>query len=249
MLRKLSFLLLPVITGLILWSCTSPTDVAANRKVVQDEQTSLNFEPKVMDLGQQKLNQSHTFEVTLQNTSATQSVDITSLRFKNATQEFTIGGPALPLRLEPMQTLSIPVTFLASQPGTYMDTLLVNSDGLASCPVRAVVPAVDYAIWITDMNFGTCDIGQTKTVTGAIHNEGDDIAIIQSIEIIQPATAVFTFVPISMPIVLSAGESITFTVNAVPLSTGISEATIQMVVNYKGTGEIDDTGSLYIDAQ
>lgn len=249
MLRKLSFLLLPVLTGLMLWSCTSPTDVNANRKVVQDEQPSLNVEPSLVDLGEKQLNQSYTFEVTVRNTSATKSVDIVSLRFQNAKPEFTIGGPALPLRLAPLQTVSIPITFLASKPGTYIDTLLVNSDGLALCPVRVLVPATVYAIWITDLNFGTCAVNQSKTMTGTIHNDGDDIAVIQSISISGPDANVFTLASIAMPLVFNPGESITFSANATPLTTGLKQATMQMVVNYKGTGAVDDTAELTVEAQ
>lgn len=252
MFRKYSLFLLPVVAGILLWSCTSPTDVAANRKVTQDGPTPLQFSPRAIDISMQQAadQQLHDypFKIEIHNTSATQSVDITSLNLKQGNRGFLVPSADLPIHLEPLAATSIPVYLMAQDAGEYIDTLVVNGDNSLSCPLRVVLtPATPYAIWITDVHFGTLSAGQTNTMTCTIHNNGDAAAVLVDMGIGGPHLTVFTLISPSLPVVINPGESLHLSVKASPTTQDPVTATIGCSINYDGTGTVDNVAQLTVN--
>jgi hypothetical protein len=246
MFRRYFLFLLPVITGIFLWSCTSPTDVAANRKIIHNVPISLQFEPEFIDMGlimeiETGLRES-SFEVTIRNTSATQSMNITSFGLKHGDRGFLIPFVYSPGQLNPMKphtSFGIPVFFRARGAGEYIDTLVVNGDPSLSYPLRIVLsPAT---IEMTDVNFGALNIGQTKTMICTVFNRSDAIATIMDLQLHGPDATIFTLTSISLPVTINPGESINVSVTASPSTLNPAMAILSVNASY-------DAGSVYTSA-
>lgn len=250
MVRKL-FLLLPVMAGMALWSCTSPADVPASRIVIE-EPASLQFEPAEITAQTEWHGKplDYSFTVTIRNTSATQSVDITSLDFSQGDQGFVAPTSILPLHLEPLEVATIPLHLFTQAEGVYIDTLIVNNNEAVFCPLQVtVMPEVAYTVFVTEINFGVIDLGQSKEFTAAVHNQGDAEATLTAINIIGPGAALFTVLPVTMPLTIAPGEFFAFTVRCTPMQTGDFAATLKADIQYSGSGSVIDTVPLYGTAE
>ena len=218
----------------------SGTGIAAsflNYSITQGAATSPLVPGQVVALGTTNLGTPVSAVIQFQNTGANPFV-LSAIAVSGAAFSIT-DGPFLPVTLQPQQTNSITVTYNPAVAGPSSGRLLIGSDsfvlsGQGLGPTLtfsyqagngATVPILAGGV----VSFPPVVDGQTTSVPFTITNTGNTDSTLSSIGAVDP-TGVFKLsnVP-ALPLQLSPGGSVTFTINFSPVSTGVSSATL--VVN------------------
>ena len=144
-------------------------------------------------------------------------------------------GPFLPVTIQPQQTNSITISYNPTQSGTNTGRLLIGSDSftLSGQGNGAALTFAYQANGVSTpivaggtVSFSPVVDGQTASVPLTVTNTGTTAATLASIGVVDP-TGVFTLSGLpALPMQLSSGASVSFTVNYSPVSSAISSATL-----------------------
>jgi hypothetical protein len=145
---------------------------------------------------------------------------------------FSISGLAAPLTLTPGQSVTFSVVFAPQSAGTVSGNLALTNDGSIS-PLNialsgTAVTAGSLTANPTSFNFESVQVGSSQSQTEALKNSGGENLTISQ------ATATgtgFSISGISPPVMLTPGQSTSFTVTFAPQSSGNFSGSVVITSN------------------
>jgi hypothetical protein len=196
-------------------------------------------------LGNTAVGQTSSVTVSVLNTG-TGSGQISALTVTGQGLSFT-NPPALPFTLAPNASQSLTLSFAPTQPGSINGTLTIGTNTF-TVTATGSGPLLTYSYTNSASTisvlaggvviFQPTAVGSQSSVTFSIQNTGTSSAAISSINL-AAASTVFIFQPPTLPTNLTPGNTITFTVNFVPNSTGTLTASLlvnNVTFTLSGTG-------------
>lgn len=171
---------------------------------------------------------SKTLTETLTNNGKT-GVTVSQISASNAA--FTLSGLLLPVSLKAGHSLTFSVVFAPRISGTSSGNLLVISN--ASDPRLNIAlsgsetASGQFTVAPASLNFGSVKAGSRASLNGTLRATGSPVTVSS----VTTTSAEFAVSGISMPMTVSAGQSIPFTVTFSPQSSGAAAATLAFVSN------------------
>ena len=187
--------------------------------------------PSTINFGNVSVGASQTQAVTLSNAGGSK-LSITQASLSGA--DFALSGLSYPLTLSGGQSATCYVIFNPQSTTTYSGSVSIafttqstgkgkNSPPSSSSSTTIVVSVSGAGVTSgqltanpTSLIFGSVQLGNSQTLAGALTNSGVGSLTISGVS----ATASFTASGLSLPITLSAGQSVNFSVTFVPTSSG-----------------------------
>lgn len=188
---------------------------------------ALSVTPSSLGFGSVPINTKQSQNGTISNTGG---ASITVSQATVTGTGYSLSGLSLPTTLSPGQTAGFTVTFspqsagsstgsVAFSGGAPTATLTLTGSGLASGSLGANPASV---------NFGSVLIGTPQSQTITLTNSGAAAATVSSIT---PTGSGFTLSGVSVPLVLQAGQSASFTATFTPTSAGNVTGSISLASN------------------
>jgi len=168
--------------------------------------------------------------------TSTQTVAVTNAGVGNVTLTkivmsgagFTISGPATPTTFTPGQSENFTVSFKSSGAGLASGNITVTIGNLApqmvaSATATGVAPTI--GVSPGSVSFGNVHIGSPATQTIQLTNSGSASGTINSVGATGPG---FSVSGLSTPQTLNPGQSVTFTAEFIPATSGAESGTISI---------------------
>jgi hypothetical protein len=153
-----------------------------------------------------------------------------TLSIKNAaisSKYFAMTAPSLPITIAAGQTVALNLEFSPDAPGTFNATMTLTSDasdasanvaltgtGASSAGMLAVNP--------TTLSAGNVTDGSSGTASGSLVASGTNVTVTA----VSSNNSAFTVSGLPLPVTISAGQSVPFTVTFSPQSAGAASATL-----------------------
>jgi hypothetical protein len=155
---------------------------------------------------------------------------------------FSMNGLTLPFTLAVGQSATFSVTFAPVSAGTASGGISVNSD--ASTPTLTLFLAGtatqgQLAVTPASANFGTVTIGTAQNQKATLSASGSGVTV-SSASVTSPE---FSLSGIALPLTLTAGQSIPFTLTFAPQQSGTASATILFTSNAANSAAQTLTGT------
>jgi Abnormal spindle-like microcephaly-assoc'd, ASPM-SPD-2-Hydin len=194
---------------------TTPGQLAANP-------SSLNF-------GSVQVGSSQTQSETLTNSGAS-SLTISAASASGT--GFTLSGMTLPVTLAAGQSTSFTVAFAPTASGAASGNVTITSNG--SNPSLSIVlsgtgvAAGTLSANPTSLAFGSVQVGNNTNLSETVTNTGGSTVTIAQANI---TGAAFSISGLSLPISLTANQSVTFTATFTPTASGSASGALSIVSN------------------
>ena len=175
---------------------------------------------------------------------------------------FTVQAPALPLTLQPGQSVALPLTFAPSVAGNTAGQLIISSnaagaesvlvalagDGIANVPSQNPAPPTPPApgtpvltLSTTSLDFGGIAVGTHASYLVTLSSRGTAPVQLQSVSI---SGGAFSLDPTAFPVSLAPGQQLSLAVSFAPTATGSQQGQITLTDNAAGSSNsIALTGS------
>jgi hypothetical protein len=174
--------------------------------------------------------------------TGTAALDISALSASG--NGFSAKMPALPLSLQPGQSLTLPVTFGPKQAGAETGKLVIGSDaagsssvavslvgsGTTSTPAPPNVPALTLSS--TAVDFGSVAVGSQGSTSVTLTSSGTAAVVIQSLAVSGDA---FSTGKLQLPLTLAPGQQIALPLTFAPLTAGAQQGEINLTDNATGS--------------
>jgi hypothetical protein len=184
--------------------------------------------PASLSFGSLPAGGSQTLTETLNN-SGTASVTVSQAAMSSGA--FTVSGLSLPASLGAGQRLTFSVTFKPTASGSVSGNLAILSNASNPQLNIALSGSENTAGQLTPtpsaLNFGSVTTGSKASLTGTLSATGSSVTISSATS----TSAEFVLSGISFPVVLAAGQSVPFTVNFLPQTSGNAAASLAFVSN------------------
>jgi len=204
--------------------------------------TSLSASPTSFNFGSKPVNSGYYFNETLTNRGTT-TVTITQATM---TSSFKTDGLTLPLTLTSGKSVTFRIKFVPKVAGNFSGSLKVvsNAPTLNIVLTGTGLAAGTLSISPTSFSFGSVTVGSSATKTATLKANSSSVYIPAA----TTTNSEFTLSGFSLPLTLSAGQSVTMTVKFAPRSSGSAAATIALT-NAKGPTNVSASGSGISTAQ
>lgn len=228
-------------TAAIASNATTPvTNISLIGSGASDGQLLLN--PASMAFGSVTLGTTQSQSVTITNTGGA------SVTVSNAAASgtgFQLSGITTPLTLNASQSATFTVAFAPQAAGAASGSVTITSD--ASNPTLTMsltgtgTTAVgQLAVTPATLNLGSVVVGTSASASGRLTASGANVTITGA----STNNSVFTISGLSLPIIVPAGQSASFTITFSPLTTGSANATVTLASNAQPSTTIESlTGS------
>jgi hypothetical protein len=190
---------------------------------------SLTANPSSANFGNVTVGNNQTVPVTVTNTGG-EGVTLSSAAATGPGFSFT--GPNLPITLNAGQGTTFNVVFAPSATGAASGTLTINSNAsnaTLSVPLSGtgVTPAA-LAANPTSLAFGSVQVGSSSSLSETLTNTGGTTVTITQANV---TGAAFSVSGLTLPLTLTANQSVTFTVTFAPTSVGAVSGNLSVVSN------------------
>jgi hypothetical protein len=146
---------------------------------------------------------------------------------------FSVSGVNLPVTLPPGQTASFTVIFAPQSIGNFSGNLSVDSN--ASNPTLNIAlsgsaigaSSGQLNVSPSTINVGNVTVGTSGTQTASLTASGASV-VVSSVD---AGSSEFSISGLSLPLTVSAGQSVSFTVTFTPQSSGAASTTVSFVSN------------------
>jgi hypothetical protein len=206
-------------------------------------QGALSPSPSSFAFGDVQIGANNTQSETLTNTGGS-SVTISQAAASGA--GFSISGLSLPATLAVNQTVSFSVIFTPASAGAATGSLSITSNASnspLSIPLSgAGVTSGSLTANPTSLSFGSVQVGSSKNLSETLTNTGGSTVTLSQANL---SGAAFSISGLSLPLTLTANQSVTFTATFAPSASGASSATLSVLstapnsplnVGFSGTG-------------
>lgn len=190
---------------------------------------AVSASPSSMSFGSVSVGTSKSMTQTLTNSGGS-SLKITAASTSGS--GFSIAGLTLPVTLSAGQTASFTVKFAPSASGSSNGSLSITSDG--SNPSLTVplsgsgASAGTLSANPTSLSFGSVQVGNSTSKSQTVTNSGGSDVTISGAS---SSAGAFSVSGLSLPTTLSAGESVTFTVQFAPTAGGSASGSLTLTSN------------------
>jgi hypothetical protein len=185
---------------------------------------AISVSPSVLNFGPVNVGSASTIVVTLQNPSSS-AVNITGV--SSSLAEAAYVGPALPVTLNPGDTLQAPVSLTADAATLFRGSIEFTEDNGAvvlisligtgvSVPTPVVAPA-QLALSSSNIGFGSVAVGATATQAVTVSNSGNSNLTLSGVSLAGPG---FAASGLASGAILIPGQSSVLTVTFSPAATG-----------------------------
>jgi Abnormal spindle-like microcephaly-assoc'd, ASPM-SPD-2-Hydin len=190
---------------------------------------SVSASPSSMSFGSVSVGSSKSMTQTLTNSGGS-SLKITAASASGS--GFSITGLTLPVTLTAGQTASFTVKFAPSASGSASGNLSITSDGSnpsLTIPLNGSgASAGTLSANPTSLSFGSVQVGNSTSKSETVTNSGGSDVTISGAS---SSAGAFDVSGLSLPTTLSAGQSVTFTVQFAPSSGGSASGTLTLTSN------------------
>jgi hypothetical protein len=173
------------------------------------------------------VNSGYYFNETLTNRGTT-TVKITQATM---TSSFKTDGLTLPVTLTPGKSVTFRIKFVPKAAGNFSGSLKVvsNAPTLNIVLTGTGLAAGTLSVSPTSFSFGNVTVGSSATKTATLKANSSSVYIPAA----TTTNSEFTLSGFNLPLILSAGQSVSMTVRFAPKSSGSASATISLA-NTKG---------------
>jgi len=190
---------------------------------------ALTANPTNLNFGSVAVGSSQSLSETITNTGGA-SVTVSQVGVSGA--GFTLSGISTPLTLTAGNSASFTVKFSPTASGNASGTVTVTST--ASNPTLTVplsgtgsVAVGQLTVSPATLDLGSVTVGDSGTASGTLSASGANVTVTAA----SANNSVFTVGGLSMPVTITAGQSITFTVAFSPTIAGLASATLTFTSN------------------
>jgi len=210
--------------------------VSAAKPANQQQQTgTLSLGSPTLDFGSVTVGTSKTLTVTGTNTG-TASIVVNSVAI--STTYFALGGPSLPLTINPGQTSTFSVAFTPNAAGSFGAMMTVTTNeavgGSGSTNVVALSgtgiasgPAGQLSVSAASLDLGSVVVGTSGSASASLSASGASVTVTAAAS----NNSQFGVTGLSLPVTIPAGQSVSFTVTFSPQATGAANATLTFTSN------------------
>ncbi|MGH7869042.1 MAG: choice-of-anchor D domain-containing protein, partial [Candidatus Dormibacteraceae bacterium] len=184
--------------------------------------------PSTVNFGNVAVGGNGTQTITLIN-PGTSSVTITQASVAGA--GFTLGGLSLPTTLSGEQSLNFNATFSPTAAGSATGTISIISNASSSpllVPLSGTGGTFQLTVNPASVNFGNVKVGASGSQTVRLNNTGTSRVTISQATV---SGAGFTIDRPSLPLTLTAGQSVSFNVKFAPTVTGNAAGGVSVLSN------------------
>ncbi len=189
--------------------------------------------PTSLSFGSVTIGNEDSLSETITNTGGT-SVTISQIAVSGA--GFGISGVATPLTLAQNQSAAFTVTFDPASSGSASGTVTVTSNASNSTLALALSGTGTTAIGQlsvtpTTLGIGNVVVGTSGTASGSLTATGANVTLTAA----NSTNSVFSVSGLSLPVTITAGQGLPFTVTFSPTATGAASATLDFTSNAQTT--------------
>ena len=183
--------------------------------------TNLAFDPTELRFGEVVVGQSETIPLTLTN-KGTSGFTISTL---TASSGYRASHPSLPLTLAPGHSLSVNVTFSPTVSGADSGSIVIDGSTTfavhgSGTPNTSVVPSP------SSLSFGSIQDGNTARSYVTLTNKKTGNVTIYSLS---TSGAAFSVQGLNLPMTLTSGQSVTFSILFSPTTSGWVSGKVQFM--------------------
>lgn len=170
---------------------------------------------------------------------------------------FSFGPFALPLKLQPGQSVQLPIIFKPTTKGYASGVISLTSNDPNS-PLKLTVHgtgfypnAAQLGVSPTTLNFGNVTVGSSASLPATLTASGAAVIISSD----QSTSSEFAILGLNLPATIAAGQSLTVTIQFTPNASGVASAKAGFVSNavnspaveqLTGTGMAQKSHSVYL---
>jgi hypothetical protein len=191
-------------------------------------QGALTANPTSLAFGSVQVGNSTSLSETLTNTGGS-SLTISGATGSNG---FTLNGLALPLTLSAGQSTSFTVIYTPTTSGAASGSVNLTSNGAnpnLSIPLSGT--GVTQSVLTsnpTSLGFGSIQVGNSTSLSETLTNTGGSAVTISQANV---TGAAFSISGLTLPLTLTANQSVTFTATYMPTSAGAASGNLAVVSN------------------
>ncbi len=182
-----------------------------------------------VDFGKVSVGSQRSQSITFSNGQSEAEGNVVVTQISISGSEFTLNLSTLPLTLAPGQKVKIPIVFVPKSAGPKDGQLVIQvkgADDTASLPLTgAALAATQLSVSPANMNFGTVQVGDSKSQSGVLAAGKSDVTISTA----DWSGQGFSLSGISFPVTISAGKTIPFTVTFNPEVAGNSFGSVSFI--------------------
>ena len=218
--RRWLALALLIAAGLLATSCGGGNANPATSSAPNPQPASLTLNANGIDFGNVAVGSSKSNTITLTNASSAGAASVAVTQIGATGSGFGVTASTLPFTLAPGQSSSLTVIFSPASAGAASGQLSITAQG-ASQPISIPLTGTglgpgQLVVSPSSMDFGNVAVGSTQSKTGTLTAGSSDVNISSASLTSQD----FSLTGITLPMVVTAGTSVSFTVNFTPLVTG-----------------------------
>ena len=188
--------------------------------------------PATLNFGSISQGTSQSLTETISN-SGTGNVTISQASMSSAA--FGVNGLVPPTTLGAGQSITFSVVYSPTSSGTVSGTLSILSNAsdtqLSIALAGTGAPAGQLTLTPTSLNFGNVTNGSSSILSGTLTASGSSVTVASA----SSTSAEFSLSGISLPMSVSAGQSVPFSVTFLPQATGTATASLSFLNNTGGT--------------
>jgi hypothetical protein len=185
---------------------------------------TLRASPASLSFGHVDIGSTVTHSVVLSNPHAT-SVTITALQTTGS--GFTVSGPSLPATIGSGQSITLSVSYSPKTAGPDAGEIYVDGAGLDIFLRGTAIQTGQLSIAPASLSFGNVNVGNSTTQPASMTAAGGSVTVTSA----SSSNSQFSIAGISLPVTMSAGQTVSFDVVFAPTATGSDSATLTFASN------------------
>lgn len=210
--------------------------VGANKQVV-------SAAPETLSFGNVSLGTAATLPVVISCKSCAEV--ITALLVEGSS--FSATGPALPVMLNPKNSVTLNLRFKPSLAGPTSGSVLVRGVGV-NIPVTGTgtnSTAGQLTLAPSQLNFGSVDVGSSSAQTSTLSASGGTVIVSSA----SSNNSEFTISGITFPLTLASGQSAEFKAIFAPTKSGATSGTVSLTSNASNSSATQAVSGTGVTAQ
>jgi hypothetical protein len=191
----------------------------------------LTASPSALSFGQVALGTKVNLSVVLANTGSWNQ-NLTSVGTVGAV--FSVSGPSFPMVLAAGHSVTLTVSYLPQAVGLASGSVFVSGPNL-NVPLTGTgtnATAGQLTVAPTAVNFGNVNVGATTTHASSLTATGGSVTVSAA----NDSNSQFSVSGISLPLTISAGQTVAFDVLFSPTQSGASSSTLTFASNATNSG-------------
>jgi hypothetical protein len=190
---------------------------------------SLALNPATLNFGSVQVGSNEPMSETVTNTGGS---SVTISQAVTSGTGFAVTGLSAPLTLAAGQAANFSVSFTPQSTGSATGSVTITSNGsnpnlVLSLAGSGTTVAAQLSATPSSLALGSVFVGATGTASGSLNASGANVTVTS----VTSSNSAFTIGGLSLPAVITAGQSFPFTVTFTPKVAGAASATLTFISN------------------